>query len=687
MAATGTAAISNTRTLPCRRLYLRIRTSLKHPRLIGEGGARNRYMRIQWWVVFWRLTVLAQIPIVALVAPERLENVPFSFLLLALALAYTALFAWLSMRSRYASKRSLHLVDLGACALLMLLSHSDKQLFVMTFFSFSSLLARPTIRWREVLPNTLFLSFVYLAARYKLTFDLHDVYHSPHVISDFILYYFWGLGFLGFAGVLRRASALELDAHLEKQRQSYRRHLHDDLGNTLCGLHFRIQSLGRTRQPDEQQGALAFLGSGYQRASQVLKSLLSGLEEEAAASLGDALSRQAEEISRESGLVVNVSLPPGGVDLSPEIRREVLAITREAMMNAAKHARASALELSVSRRSGRLYITVADDGRGIDERRRRQRAREGGMGLKSMRERARLIRGHLHIGGNLKGGTTVTLEVDAQRSRFLGRLLTHDPGQSSSGVYPYLIRVRVMMFIFNAALFINPLTKLDLSLPAIIVVGGLTFDCLAWVVFRDPLYRLCSRRPWVLAIEHLYLSVLLVVTLASGIPLFYALYLGVVVMMNGLFAGPIGNVALTAVLNAGVFISHALSSESSLGQLPAGGYEAALQHMTIFFILAFSAGLASDFVRGLESLQQTAIDRALARQREQLTAETHRQLYDLSGRLGEEISTLLDRQAEGPLDSVLTRKLEQRSDDLKARLREIIRSLEEQKDAPLHNAA
>ena len=107
MAATDTAAISSAKTLPCRRLYQRIRNSLKNPRLIGEGGARNRYMRIQWWVVFWRLTVLAQIPIVALVAPERLENVPFSFLLLALALAYTALFAWLSMRSRYAGKRSL----------------------------------------------------------------------------------------------------------------------------------------------------------------------------------------------------------------------------------------------------------------------------------------------------------------------------------------------------------------------------------------------------------------------------------------------------------------------------------------------------------------------------------------------------------------------------------------------------
>lgn len=75
----------------------------------------------------------------------------------------------------------------------------------------------------------------------------------------------------------------------------------------------------------------------------------------------------------------------------------------------AKHAGARTVVVDVRRGTGRLTITVTDDGRGVREA--DLRARAGHIGVSSMRDRAAAAGGQLHLGRTLEGGTEVQLTL------------------------------------------------------------------------------------------------------------------------------------------------------------------------------------------------------------------------------------------------------------------------------------
>ena len=651
--------------------------------MIGESGYRQRYLKVQWWVILWRVLVLVQIPEVALVRPGRFtQPLSHGFLLMFLALAYTGVFYLLATRTRASGRPYLHVVDVCVCAAFLMMANDEKLIFVMAFFSFSSLLARPTARLREALPATVFLSVAFLMAGWTIGQEPWLVFSNPNELGSLALYYFWGIGFVGFSAVISRAAALELDSYLEEQRRDYRRRLHDDLGNTLCGLHFRIQSLAKG-DPAGLDRVYIFLADGYRRAYGVLERLLTGLDEQVSGTLADSLGRLRDEIAA-GGFELDLSLPSnrvknGQVNLSPEVHREVYSIIREAVTNAALHSGANQAQVLVGKARGRLQIQVRDHGSGIDQKRLASRLRQGSLGMETMAERAQLIKGKLEVRDNPGGGTTVSLEMETRGgSDFIGRLLDYDPEQSSSGIYRYLVRLRAAMYVWTMIqLFLQPAGQ-TLSIPLVAVTLALTADCLAWVIWRGPLYRIFSWRPWLLVFEQLIFAGLVYVSVRAGLTYFFPLYMGVSIIMNALFLGSLGNLAVTAVLAAALLMVQTILPAWAIGAGTLGArYEPMLQHVTIFFILALTAGLAGEFVLGLQNLQLRAIDHALIRQRERLSAETHRQLHSLVSSLAAEIDSWRDGgDTYEQLDPKRLQGLEKSSSDLKSRLRAILNSLE-----------
>ncbi len=662
-------------------LLPRIRASLRNPQLVGESGARKRYLKVQWWVVFWRLLVLTLIIEGVLVNPDHFTSVPYTLFVFTVALAYTALFGYLATSTAAVSTRYLHLIDLLVCASLMFLAHDLRLIFVMAFFSFSCLLSRPTTRFSEALPATIFLSLAYLGANAGLGYSVPDQLASLYELGTFILYYFWGLGFVGFSAVLERASSLELDSHLQTQRQNYRRQLHDDLGNTLCGLHYKIQSLRQAGGGGDYAESLAYISAGYERAKAVLKRILSGLEDSGQDSFNDGLRRITTNSERDSGRTVSLEITGDGVNLSPEVQREVLAIASEAITNSIKHSGADAVSVAVDGGRSRLDLRVSDKGGGFSASRLAERQQQGSLGLRGMEERAELLGGRLSIDSSEGGGTSVRLQLQTRRrSGLFSRVLDFDPEKNRGGVYPFLIRLRVFMFAWTMVALLLETGGANFSLPLAVVAGALAADCLAWIVFRSQLYQVLGRRPWMLVFEQLFFAAIVVFATMSGISFFFTLYLGVAIIANGLFLGPLENLGMTMVLNAGILLAHAIAPESSVGALPGVRYEAALQHMTIFSILAVSAGLAGEFIDSLEGLQIQAVSRALNRQRERLTAETHQQLQSLVEALGDEIHQVSKRIAADPaaqVDPACCERIEGSSTNLKLKLRSIMRSLEE----------
>ncbi|MHB8859601.1 MAG: sensor histidine kinase, partial [Thermoleophilia bacterium] len=506
-----------------------------------------------------------------------------------------------------------------------------------------------------------------------------DFFTSPREIDNFALYYFWGFGFVGFSAVLARVSALELESILSEERSSYRRRLHDDLGNTLCGLHFKIQSLRKPGSSSDVKRSLSFLSAGYDRAVSVLKRILSGLDEQAGGDINSALTSFRNAFESETGMQVDLRLATGKTQLSPEVQRQVLGIVREAAANAFKHAGAGRVTIEACERGRRMSISVTDRGTGFSDEELAARQADGGLGVKSMQERARLIRGKLEIAASPGGGTRVELVTDAQRPGLIGRVLDYDRDKRGSGLYIFLIRLRTATFVWTFIRLFMLMGDHLFDAPLILVVTLLGVDTLAFVLFRSQLYRLLSRRPWLLLFEAAMFAVLVYISLQAEAFFFFPLYVGVVVIMNGLFLDTLGNIVLTLFLNTGIFLAYLLAPAASEPVVRGLRLEEPLQHTTIFVILAFSAGMAGEFIRSLEFLQQQAIDRALTREREILSAETHRQLYDGVFGLGEEIRAMQSAgpSAAGTIEAGSVEHLKYSSSELKKRLRTILASLED----------
>ena len=100
-------------------------------------------------------------------------------------------------------------------------------------------------------------------------------------------------------------------------------------------------------------------------------------------------------------------------ELSGDPRRdaEVLRIAQEALNNALRHAGAEHVRLRLQTQDGGLVLEVEDDGSGFDPTAAELRSRR--LGLTSMEERARRLRGRLAIDSTPGAGTTVRLEVPA----------------------------------------------------------------------------------------------------------------------------------------------------------------------------------------------------------------------------------------------------------------------------------
>jgi signal transduction histidine kinase len=91
-------------------------------------------------------------------------------------------------------------------------------------------------------------------------------------------------------------------------------------------------------------------------------------------------------------------------DVPGDVAEHLLGALREALSNAARHAKASKVDVTVEAEPGDLTLLVRDDGIGIKETGRRS-------GLANLAERAALLGGTMHTGPGAAGGTLLEWRV------------------------------------------------------------------------------------------------------------------------------------------------------------------------------------------------------------------------------------------------------------------------------------
>ncbi len=191
-----------------------------------------------------------------------------------------------------------------------------------------------------------------------------------------------------------------LTAH-EDERRRLARELHDDLTQRLARLAVEAGRLERTAGADAaaMRKDLAHLSEDVHAMSYRLHpSVLDDL------GLVEALRAECDRVEHSGDVRVEVEAHGVPKAVPSETSLCLFRIAQEALSNATRHGRASAVTVLLTLRDHGLQLAVADNGSGFDPAQSRERA---SLGLASMRERVRLLRGALDIESTPGRGTTV----------------------------------------------------------------------------------------------------------------------------------------------------------------------------------------------------------------------------------------------------------------------------------------
>jgi signal transduction histidine kinase len=136
--------------------------------------------------------------------------------------------------------------------------------------------------------------------------------------------------------------------------------------------------------------------------------------------LSEGLRHLATELHRNGGVAVTVDItahPATTAGLPIETVAELLAITREALSNVARHAGATSCHVRLVADGDELRLEITDDGRGFDPTRAPAR---GHHGLANMRTRAEALRATYDLGSAPGGGTRIIVTLRTRSGRTEG---------------------------------------------------------------------------------------------------------------------------------------------------------------------------------------------------------------------------------------------------------------------------
>jgi signal transduction histidine kinase len=201
-----------------------------------------------------------------------------------------------------------------------------------------------------------------------------------------------------------RLVAQALDAE-ERARRSMSESLHDGALQDILAAGHDLWALG---DAPGAESARAMLRDVVARLRAVMVALHPTVL--AYGGLDAALHAVAAQQSVAGGFEVEVDVDPAAIGQRDEL---LLSVARELLTNAARHARASRVELTLRSVPAGVVLEVADDGAGVPAGREREALAEGHIGLATSVERVAAVGGRLALEPLPGGGTRARAEVPA----------------------------------------------------------------------------------------------------------------------------------------------------------------------------------------------------------------------------------------------------------------------------------
>jgi signal transduction histidine kinase len=205
-----------------------------------------------------------------------------------------------------------------------------------------------------------------------------------------------------------RYAALVVQAE-EDQRRRLARQLHDEPLQLFAHLARQLGSLAEVPGiPAAAAGGLARAHRQALDAALRLRSIARELRPPTLDHLGltAALTSLLADVGEEADLHADLQVTGEAIRLAGDIELGAFRIIQEAVRNSLRHADARQLRVTVEFGADALRLTVADDGRGFTPAELDSHTATH-LGVLGMRERARLLGGHLEIRSAPGAGTVV----------------------------------------------------------------------------------------------------------------------------------------------------------------------------------------------------------------------------------------------------------------------------------------
>jgi PAS domain S-box-containing protein len=214
---------------------------------------------------------------------------------------------------------------------------------------------------------------------------------------------------------IRALSARLINAQ-EEERKRLSRELHDDLSQQIAALSIGMGNMKRGI-PAEQAASRAHSDRIQQKLIDLSESVRRMSHELHPAvlhhsGLAPALHGYCREFEELSG--IHIALETSGTfgDLRPDVALCVFRVTQEALRNVSKHARVAEAQVELAHAGRDIRLTVSDRGVGFAPG---DAPREAGLGLVSIRERARLVDGTVELESAPGEGTRLTIRIPDAR--------------------------------------------------------------------------------------------------------------------------------------------------------------------------------------------------------------------------------------------------------------------------------
>lgn len=203
------------------------------------------------------------------------------------------------------------------------------------------------------------------------------------------------------------ASRRRLVEAQDRARRRLERDIHDGAQQHLVALAVNLRVAHSVAQRSPERGATLLAGQedAVQEAIERLLSLARGIYPQRL--VAEGLAAALREAASTIPVPVTVA-GPSSARYEADIEAAAYFCCMEALQNAAKHACATTIAVSLLERNDTLVCSVTDDGVGID------RGPGPGTGLASMRDRVEAVEGTLAVLRTPGGGTCVEARLPAR---------------------------------------------------------------------------------------------------------------------------------------------------------------------------------------------------------------------------------------------------------------------------------